>query len=52
MEDVEYTIQSEEEYVMGSDVLDFFKFVNHEELWQDGESFEPDTERPSEVHGV
>jgi hypothetical protein len=52
VEDVEDTIESKEKDVVCSDVLYLFQFIDHEELWQDGEGFEPDAEGPGEVEGV
>ncbi len=36
MKDVEYTIKSQKENVVCSDVLDFFELVDHEQLRQNG----------------
>jgi hypothetical protein len=52
VKDVEDTIKSKEEDVVCSDILDFFEFVDHEELWENGEGFEPDAEGPDEIKGI
>ena len=52
MKDVEDTIKSKEEDVVCSDILDFFEFVDHEKLWENGEGFEPDAEGPDEIKGI
>lgn len=37
---------------MRSDILNFFEFVNHEELRQDSQSLKPDTKRPGKVQWI
>ena len=52
MEDVEAAVQSQEEHIVRSDVLDVLEAVDHEQLGQNGHRLQPDTERPQEVDGV
>ena len=52
MEDVEDTIESQEKYVMRSDVFNLFELVNHEQLRQNSQRLKPDTERPCEIHRI
>lgn len=52
MEDVEGAVEAEEEDVVRGDVLHVLEAVDHEELRQDGQGFEPDAEGPQEVDGV
>lgn len=52
MEDVEAAVQSQEEHIVRSDVLDVLEAVDHEQLGQNGHCLQPDTERPQEVDGV
>ena len=52
VQDVKAAVESEEEDVVRSDVLDIAQFVNHVELREDGEGLEPDAEGPQEVDGI
>jgi hypothetical protein len=52
VEDVENPIQSQEQHVVGCNVLDVLQLVDDCKLRQDGESLQPDRKGPDEVHGV
>jgi len=49
MENVEYTIQAQEEDIMSGDIFDLLESVDHKELRQDGQSLEPNTEGPCKI---
>lgn len=46
VEDVEEAVQTEAGDVMAGQVLDDAHFVKHDDLWDEGDSFKPDGERP------
>lgn len=52
MKDVEASVESQEKDVMSSDVLDISEFVYHVKLGQNGQSLQPNTEGPQEIHRV
>lgn len=52
VEDVEASVQSQEQHVVCSDILDVFESIYHEKLRQDGHCLQPYAKRPQEVYGV
>ena len=52
MEHVEDAVQPQKQDIVGGYILHIFKFVDHEELRQDGKGFQPDAKTPDKIDRV
>ena len=52
MQNIKAAVKTQEEHVVGRDVLDISKFVYHVELRQNGQGLQPHAERPQKIDWV
>ncbi len=52
MQNIKAAVQTQEQHVVGCDILDISQFVYHVELGQNGQRLKPDAERPQKVDWV